>query len=84
MNKWISVKDKYPKISDIVLTYTNTGKYEVMMFTGGISGKNNLISKWFSENGLEYTNVYYTSSFLFECITHWKPLPDPPDKINKE
>jgi len=72
--KWISVKDRLPNIRDVVLVYYNSGMYCVMCYCGD-DGK-----LWFGKSG-HYENVYHERGIdLFECITHWMPLPEPPIK----
>lgn len=76
--KWISVKDRLPEITEVVLTFWNCGKYSVMCYTGN-EGKS-----WYNEKG-KYENVYHNvGAGLFECITHWMPLPEPPNKSVKK
>ena len=76
VNMWISICDRLPEIGDVVMVYFNSGMYAVSYFCGGINGNK---SKWFCPHFGKYTNAYHNcGAILFECITHWQPLPDPP------
>ena len=73
MKEWEHIKDKLPEVRDIVLTFWNSGKYQVLQYCGD-NGR-----CWFGIGGA-IENVYHCSGGnLFECITHWMPLPKPPE-----
>lgn len=69
--KWISVKDRLPKIKDrfLIASYSfDKDKYhiELVLFECGFF--------YSIEDGEEITNDSHWE------ITHWMPLPEPPDK----
>ena len=70
MSEWVSVKERLPELGATVLTYWNSGKYEVLYYCGA-DGKH-----WFGRTG-DINSTYHQTN-LFECITHWQPLPAPP------
>lgn len=73
MSEWISVKDWLPKIADnsVIVYFSQTGSIETVhiqdyfdLITAGLDSKNNqLYSKW----------------YITQDVTHWMPLPSPPD-----
>ena len=65
VEQWISVKDKLPKIGEIVLFYNF--KKNV---TQGYLDMDDDCSWWEDENTEEPRSLDY--------VTHWKPLPPPP------
>ena len=72
MDKWKHIKDQLPEVRDIVLTFWNSGKYQVLQYCGD-EGR-----RWFGVGGEIYNISHCSGSSLFECITHWMRLPELP------
>lgn len=70
--EWISVNDKLPEYSQLVLIYTKWGTVSICRY----SGKHELFNA--------YDEWWRPLAKLF-CIkpTHWMPLPEPPKKGGK-
>ena len=66
-NKWISVKDKLPKVDEIVLIYTPKDK----VITSACI------------NPIEYRGTFWfypeNNGWNEDEVTHWMPLPEPPN-----
>ena len=73
-SKWISVEDRLPKDNKTQIIYSK--EYGVIMAYLDLTNK-----YWWSEhdNGGEY---YRNGGQLWD-VTHWQPLPDPPE-VNDE
>lgn len=65
--KWISVKDRLPDTFDEVLVYSNDGFISIA-WRKTEKRKNGIVG-W-------HWNSYPE---IFGCITHWMPLPKPPE-----
>ena len=68
MAEWISVKDRLPEDGSIVLCYHQSGYGGGIMFTAQFTD-------W---RGREY-DWAVTYGGHFSNITHWQPLPSPPE-----
>lgn len=64
MNEWISVKDRLPEFLDEVLLFTSAGNIYIGMFY---------------EKHENYTVAGDSYGFLYD-VTHWMPLPEPPNE----
>lgn len=64
INKWISVKEKFPKIGKKVLAY-RPGMYYTVIQT-------------IYHGNEDWENGYDISGNM--AITHWMPIPEPPKK----
>jgi len=64
--KWISVKDRLPENEDVVLIYAGDEYQDVAMFSNSD----------FYEFDWEHDGWEHESE-----VTHWMPLPVPPEKI---
>lgn len=74
MSEWISVKDRLP---------SNDGYY--LVFAPGYWGNNHLIddlaiSKYNKNYKVHWGIERGGSRGCVGCITHWMPLPEPPEK----
>ena len=64
MSEWISVNDRLPEFLDEVLLFTSAGNIYVGMFY---------------EKHEKYTVAGDYHMFLYD-VTHWMPLPEPPNE----
>ena len=72
MSEWISVKDKLPKIGDLVIGYFLYGPIPYVEQVSYIQRKNmigEIIKEWHDSDGGTPLDV-----------THWMPLPEPPNE----
>lgn len=75
MSEWISVKDKLPKYSKEVLTYTPGMAMPIRVDAyDGYYGEDD--GKW-------YEGWRYRGNHAENRITHWMPLPEPPKEDAK-
>jgi len=73
--KWISVKDKVPKLDEEVLVYVhgishNSGPYQII----SLSYLTQFFGKDMKPEGIEWI----CKMSCDETVTHWMPLPEPP------
>lgn len=70
INQWISVKDRLPKCihgsSDSVLVHRDNGECEVAYLV------------YDHDDGFYWYTQDERTSFEFDGVTHWMPLPEPP------
>lgn len=71
MSKWISVKERLPEVWQYVLLYITTDE-ESRMDIGVLDREN---------SGIWRRNTYEPVDSLYggEEVTHWMPLPAPPE-----
>ena len=67
-NEWISVKDRLPQVKEDVLIYD--------------SQHCNIYKAWYISD----IDVWFSNEYLpqFINITHWMPLPKPPQEAHNE
>lgn len=80
MSEWISVEEKLPENEDYVLAYAE--KKDISAVSIFVNKK--IIAKYL---GVESELEYYFCSIenigrIFHGITHWMPLPQPPNGEN--
>lgn len=84
MSEWISVEDRLPELKDdSVLCYCARAISRTSWPTGGIDMVH--IEEYFGDitDGLdENGNQKYTQWYKPQGITHWMPLPGPPNDSN--
>lgn len=82
---WISVKDRLPEIDQIVLTYCNDRGAEYKVLRRAFSDlykAAGLGDGWYWES-IDYMSEY-PDEFGNGEVTHWMPLPEPPEKMKGE
>lgn len=73
--QWISIEDRLPEADQNVLLYVDYSVYEtITMFVGHLLERDGH-HHWapYDWNGL---------GFNFDDITHWMPLPEPPEELS--
>ena len=69
--QWISVKDRLPDNTDKVLIYATWNDYSI----------SEICSAWYGGiNGKWYAIAPVPDEFDDAVITHWMPLPEPPEE----
>lgn len=71
--KWISVKDKLPGKCEDVLLFVNGEGYKTGCTVGHYAGARGIFYPADPESHVVY----------FSGITHWMPLPEPPEEETK-
>ena len=66
MSEWISVKDRLPKNGQDILAYSINGEKETRIVPANYDH-----DVWYD---CIFNHVMHNG-----CITHWMPLPDPPE-----
>ncbi len=66
---WISVKDKLPKRNEYVLIYDGCG----LQYVGALL---------YDHDEFEYSSCC-SCSVRLDDITHWMPLPEPPENVGE-
>jgi hypothetical protein len=70
MSEWISVKDQLPESDKYVLLFVPNEDPKI------ISG----CLRTYREDYIHYVSSLYEAHFRPHNITHWQPLPSPPDQ----
>lgn len=73
-NKWINVNDRTPEIEDngVIVYFSETGSIETVNILDYFSPTTNGVD----EKGEQMYTTWATS----QGVTHWMPLPAPPDE----
>lgn len=77
---WISVEDRLPEVGLMVLTFGKEGAKQSYLTTyleGTIGHRDGLKDTWF-----EYTS--YGNCYKHLNVTHWMPLPTPPNNTKPQ
>jgi hypothetical protein len=75
MSDWISVDTRLPELKDdsVLGYFSNIGSVEMIHIEDYFQD----ITDGFDENGKQL----YTKWYLHQTITHWMPLPPPPEQV---
>ena len=73
MSDWISVKDRLPEVFDEVIVYFNG--FISIAWRETEKRKNGIVG-WHLDSQMSYPESLVN-------VTHWMPLPEPPNKTNK-
>ena len=71
MDQWVSVKDRLPEVNKYVYLFSVERKYGL--------GRLKNIGGEYQWNVVTQYGFYYFHGDEFDDITHWMPLPDPPE-----
>ena len=73
--EWISVEDRLPESKDdgVLVYFSKTGSVETVHIQDYFDD----ITAGIDEDGTQSYSKWYKS----KKVTHWMPLPDPPDKV---
>lgn len=82
MSQWISVKDRFPEKDGNYLCYLECGAVCEAAFDSTIAsnGEEFPFGEWvgvYNSDTLGFTDSYWEE---YDAITHWMPLPEPPNK----
>lgn len=75
--EWINVKDELPESRDasVLAYFSKTGSIETVHIQDYFDDITNGIDK--------HGNQLYTKWYKSQGITHWMPLPEPPERTEK-
>ena len=74
MNEWIKTSDKLPRDKRIVLFVVNWGETPRIAKGWHVAS----VPQWIAEEGILFHSMSYS------WITHWMPLPEPPEEVKGE
>lgn len=83
-SEWISVEDKYPEDGQEVNILLNTGEVRIALHELGTPS-----SSCFTKGHYFTGDIYHIDGAEYNCsiygddVTHWQPLPEPPDTRGK-
>lgn len=66
-NEWINVKDRLPKINEMII-FTDGKNIYCGQYENGFSGKNIWV----------IADTWVENSTILDNVNHWMPLPEPP------
>jgi hypothetical protein len=100
MNNWISVKDRLPECEKEVLIVTDNGIITTAMYEDGKMSTDDSTWNWYDldydEDRDEYLipecwceNKHYNpdeayNNCVYDKVTHWMPLPEPPEEVEEK
>lgn len=83
-SEWISVEDKYPENEQEVNILLNTGEVRIALHELGTPGGSCFTKgHYFTGDIYHIDGAEYNCSIYGDDVTHWQPLPEPPDTRGK-
>lgn len=83
-SEWISVEDEYPEDGQEVNILLNTGEVRIALHELGTpSGSCFTKGHYFTGDIYHIDGAEYNCSIYGDDVTHWQPLPEPPEEIGK-
>lgn len=83
-SEWISVEDKYPEDGQEVNILLNTGEVRIALHELGTPGGSGFTKgHYFTGDIYHIDGAEYNCSLYGDNVTHWQPLPEPPEEIGK-
>ena len=83
-SEWISVEDKYPEDGQEVNILLNTGEGRIALHELGTpSGSCFTKGHYFTGDIYHIDGAEYNCSIYGDDVTHWQPLPKPPETRGK-
>lgn len=86
MNEWISVKDKLPPLGNQVLLFVQSETCSIDYDTNEEIGDTYIEKEMaigYIEDGVLWINYDQDGFYSASDVTHWMPLPSPPEGENK-
>ena len=83
-SEWISVEDKYPEDGQEVNILLNTGEVRIALHELGTPGGSCFTKgHYFTGDIYHIDGAEYNCSIYGDDVTHWQPLPEPPETRGK-
>lgn len=76
-NEWVSVEERLPEEKEMCLLYTPR---DGIMCVGFYAGNDN----WEHKHKWKLVTAMRSSQTLTKKVTHWMPIPEPPDRRSPE
>lgn len=78
VGEWISVEDRLPENEKVVICYTPCDGYMFVGFYRTSKSKSYEWSSW------QIITAMRSTKTITKKVTHWMPLPEPPEEVNDE
>ena len=82
-SEWISVEDEYPEDGQEVNILLNTGEVRIALHELGTPGGSFTKGHYFTGDIYHIDGAEYNCSIYGDDVTHWQPLPEPPETRGK-
>lgn len=82
-SEWISVEDEYPEDGQEVNILLNTGEVRIALHELGTPGGSFTKGHYFTGDIYHIDGAEYNCSVYGDDVTHWQPLPEPPETRGK-
>lgn len=82
-SEWISVEDEYPEDGQEVNILLNTGEVRIALHELGTPRGSFTKGHYFTGDIYHIDGAEYNCSVYGDDVTHWQPLPEPPETRGK-